>query len=71
MIDTTTMDGFPITVQRMLIQMMLLRYKRLLEQIKDVYKVSEEDYAKLCDLCLNPEWVTEVLRRPPDDEEDL
>jgi hypothetical protein len=63
------MEKYPISARRFVIKTMLIRYKKLLEKAKVVYKIPDKKYEELCELFLNPEFVCGTLNKNKEDSE--
>ncbi len=49
--------------KRFLIRTLMLRYLKMLKKLKETNKISEEQFDKLCEHFINPEYVLEVLEK--------
>jgi hypothetical protein len=63
------MEKYPISARRFVIKTMLIRYKKLLEKAKVVYKIPDKKYEELCELFLNPEFVCGTFNKEKEDSE--
>lgn len=57
------MENYPTLARRFLICTLIMKYKRMLDKARIVYKLSDERYEELCERFLNPEYVCEALTR--------
>ncbi len=62
------MDAYPTLARRFLIRTLIMKYKRMLDKARIVYKLSDKRYEELCERFLNPEYVSEALTRIVENE---